>query len=79
MNEFPNGAHHEPHILRFPQATPTAPAETKPSAPTPEPEATTRTVLVFSPRPGARQLLADDVRKPRDVSWCAQSDGHMED
>ena len=61
MNEFPNGAHHEPHILRFPQPAPAAPAESK--AATPEAEQTTRSVLVFSPRPGARQLLADDVRK----------------
>ena len=62
MNEFPNGAHHEPHILRFPQPTSAAPAT--PQAATPEPtEAPNRTVLVFSPRPGARQLLADDVRK----------------
>ena len=67
MNEFPNGAHHEPQILRFPQPTQAAPSETK-STP-PETESTTRTVLVFSPRPGARQLLADDVRK-RGMQVC---------
>ena len=67
MNEFPNGAHHEPQILRFPQPTQAAPSETK-SIP-PETESTTRTVLVFSPRPGARQLLADDVRK-RGMQVC---------
>jgi DNA-binding NtrC family response regulator len=68
MNEFPNGAHHEPHILRFPQPTSAAPAT--PQAATPEPtEAPNRTVLVFSPRPGARQLLADDVRK-RGMQVC---------
>ena len=67
MNEFPNGAHHEPQILRFPQPTQVAPSETKSNPP--ETELTTRTVLVFSPRPGARQLLADDVRK-RGMQVC---------
>jgi DNA-binding NtrC family response regulator len=67
MNEFPNGAHHEPHILRFPQPTPATPAD--PRAASPETEQSTRAVLVFSPRPGARQLLADDVRK-RGMQVC---------
>ncbi|GDX92774.1 MAG: sigma-54-dependent transcriptional regulator [Planctomyces sp.] len=67
MNEFPHGAHHEPHILRFPHSAPTAPPEPRTTAP--EPEAVNRTVLVFSPRPGARQLLADDVRK-RGMQVC---------
>ncbi len=67
MNEFPNGAHHEPQILRFPQPSQAAPSEQK-SIP-PETESTTQTVLVFSPRPGARQLLADDVRK-RGMQVC---------
>lgn len=68
MNEFPNGAHHEPQILRFPQ--PASPAPASPQAATPETtETPNRTVLVFSPRPGARQLLADDVRK-RGMQVC---------
>lgn len=46
---------------------PTAPPEPRTTAP--EPEAVNRTVLVFSPRPGARQLLADDVRK-RGMQVC---------
>jgi DNA-binding NtrC family response regulator len=67
MNEFPHGAHHEPQILRFPQPAPALPPETRAAAP--EPEGPSRTVLVFSPRPGARQLLADDVRK-RGLQVC---------
>ena len=67
MNEFPLGAHHEPHILRFPQPAIAPPAEVKAVAP--EAEAPSRAVLVFSPRPGARQLLADDVRK-RGMQVC---------
>ncbi len=66
MNEFPHGAHHEPHILRFPNAAPSGSSEVTPAA---EPETPARSVLVFSPRPGARQLLADDVRK-RGMSVC---------
>lgn len=66
MNEFPHGAHHEPHILRFPNASPSGSSEVNP---VPETESQVRSVLVFSPRPGARQLLADDVRK-RGMSVC---------
>lgn len=66
MHEFPHGAQHEPHILRFPSA-PSAGSSDNTS--TPETETPTRSVLVFSPRPGARQLLADDVRK-RGMSVC---------
>ena len=66
MHEFPQGAHHEPHILRFPNATPSGSSEATPSL---ETETPTRSVLVFSPRPGTRQLLADDVRK-RGMSVC---------
>lgn len=66
MNEFPHGAHHEPHILRFPNAMPSGSSD---ASSTPETEAPTRSVLVFSPRPGARQLLADDVRK-RGMTVC---------
>ncbi len=68
MNEFPTGAHHEPHILRFPQPTQAAPASSQPASPE-QADAPNRTVLVFSPRPGARQLLADDVRK-RGMQVC---------
>ena len=66
MNEFPHGAPSEPHILRFPNAVQNGSAET---SSTPESETPTRSVLVFSPRPGARQLLADDVRK-RGMNVC---------
>ena len=66
MNEFPTGSHHEPQILRFPAASPAASADVTPSV---EQETPSRSVLVFSPRPGARQLLADDVRK-RGMSVC---------
>jgi DNA-binding NtrC family response regulator len=62
MNEFPIGAHHEPQILQFPGASSAPPADTTITAP-PEAAPTQQSVLVFSPRPGARQLLADDVRK----------------
>ncbi|MCR9198741.1 MAG: sigma 54-interacting transcriptional regulator [Planctomycetaceae bacterium] len=76
MNEYPSGAHHEPQILRFPGAaaptgTPAAQEMSHqqtsftPEAATPPPQS----VLVFSPRPGARQLLADDVRK-RGMTVC---------
>lgn len=67
MNEFPSGAHHEPQILRFPGTSAPA-AEATPEAPV-EATAPQQTVLVFSPRPGARQLLADDVRK-RGLTVC---------
>ncbi|MCA9063900.1 MAG: sigma-54-dependent Fis family transcriptional regulator [Planctomycetaceae bacterium] len=66
MNEFPSGSHHEPQILRFPASQPVSSADAP--AP-PEQETPSRSVLVFSPRPGARQLLADDVRK-RGMSVC---------
>ncbi|MFO0428286.1 MAG: sigma-54-dependent transcriptional regulator [Planctomyces sp.] len=70
MNEFPQGAHHEPHILRFPNAVSTGSAEATPTlTPAVESETQVRSVLVFSPRPGARQLLADDVRK-RGMTVC---------
>ncbi|MEZ6058785.1 MAG: sigma 54-interacting transcriptional regulator [Planctomycetaceae bacterium] len=62
MNEFPSGAHHGPQILQFPGAAASAPAEATPPAP-PEAAPAPQSVLVFSTRPGARQLLADDVRK----------------
>lgn len=68
MNEFPSGAHHEPQILRFPSASASVTADATPQAPT-ETAPTPQSVLVFSPRPGARQLLADDVRK-RGLSVC---------
>lgn len=67
MNEYPQGAHHEPQILRFPQ--PAAPASSDSPEMSPEAGNTGRSVLVFSPRPGARQLLADDVRK-RGLQVC---------
>ena len=68
MNEFPSGAHHEPQILRFPSTSSSVPADATPQAPT-ETAPVSQSVLVFSPRPGARQLLADDVRK-RGLSVC---------
>ncbi len=72
MNEYPSGAHHEPQILRFPsgqqQAAQTLAPEFKAQTPV-EPTPVTQSVLVFSPRPGARQLLADDVRK-RGMTVC---------
>jgi DNA-binding NtrC family response regulator len=66
MNEYAHGVHQEPQILRFP-----ATSTPEPAADSPEPETSsgTRAVLVFSPRPGARQLLADDVRK-RGMTVC---------
>ena len=66
MNEFPSGAHHEPQILQFP-GTPVAPAAASMAADEAAPPR--QSVLVFSPRPGARQLLADDVRK-RGLTVC---------
>ncbi|GAB5441015.1 MAG: sigma-54 dependent transcriptional regulator [Fuerstiella sp.] len=72
MNEYASGAHHEPQILRFPGGpTPVGPSapETFASEPTAETAPVTQSVLVFSPRPGARQLLADDVRK-RGMTVC---------
>lgn len=77
MNEYPSGTHHEPQIIQFPGATAPAAGNTvsqetpRPQQPT-TPESTApapQTVLVFSPRPGARQLLADDVRK-RGMNVC---------
>ena len=72
MNEYPSGAHHEPQILRFPGGS--APAgqsapESFSSETTAETAPAPQAVLVFSPRPGARQLLADDVRK-RGMTVC---------
>ena len=75
MNEYPSGTHHEPQILQFPNASgqpaqpgqPVTPELTTPTPP--ETSAPTQAVLVFSPRPGARQLLADDVRK-RGMTVC---------
>lgn len=76
MNEYPSGAHHEPQIYRFPGApapsgnTVAQEMSHQPTPTTPEPVAPTpQSVLVFSPRPGARQLLADDVRK-RGMNVC---------
>lgn len=77
MNEYPSGTHHEPQILRFPggssPAAPTATSDTfaasQAVAPVAEPAPAPQSVLVFSPRPGARQLLADDVRK-RGMAVC---------
>ncbi len=68
MNEFPAGAHHEPQILQFPGA-PAAPAADATLTPAPDAAPASQSVLVFSPRPGARQLLADDVRK-RGLTVC---------
>jgi DNA-binding NtrC family response regulator len=68
MNEYAHGVHHEPQILRFPAST-GSPQGTNESAPEQEDSPGNRAVLVFSPRPGARQLLADDVRK-RGMSVC---------
>lgn len=77
MNEYPSGTHHEPQILRFPGgSSPAVPAATsdtftapQTAAPAAEPATAPQSVLVFSPRPGARQLLADDVRK-RGMAVC---------
>ncbi len=77
MNEYPSGTHHEPQILRFPGgSSPAVPAATSDTFTTPqtaipaaEPATAPQSVLVFSPRPGARQLLADDVRK-RGMAVC---------
>ncbi len=72
MNEFPSGAHHEPQILRFPGGSSPVGQSLAPETPTETPVETApppQSVLVFSPRPGARQLLADDVRK-RGMSVC---------
>lgn len=68
MTEFPPGTHHEPRILAFPQVsnTPNTDAASDASA---EPSGNQTHVLVFSSRPGARQLLADDVRK-RGLAVC---------
>lgn len=68
MNEYASGAHHEPQILRFPSGSSHS---SLPSSSTPPVEVSppAKSVLVFSPRPGARQLLADDVRK-RGMSVC---------
>ncbi|MEP3481412.1 MAG: sigma 54-interacting transcriptional regulator [Fuerstiella sp.] len=77
MNEYPSGTHHEPQILRFPggssptgsTVTPDTFAAPQAAAPAAESAPTPQSVLVFSPRPGARQLLADDVRK-RGMAVC---------
>ncbi|MFY9255730.1 MAG: sigma 54-interacting transcriptional regulator [Fuerstiella sp.] len=72
MNEYPSGAHHGPQILQFPGARmqPVNPVAPETSFQTPvETAPAPQAVLVFSPRPGARQLLADDVRK-RGMSVC---------
>lgn len=73
MNEYPSGAHHEPQILRFPGGSSPVGQSMAPekfsTEPTVESAPTPQSVLVFSPRPGARQLLADDVRK-RGMSVC---------
>ena len=71
MNEYASGANHEPQILQFPGgAMPTVQgsADSTPEPPTDSTPAP-QSVLVFSPRPGARQLLADDVRK-RGMTVC---------
>ena len=71
MNEYASGAHHEPQILQFPGGSPhlgQGLADSTPESPT-ESVPAAQSVLVFSPRPGARQLLADDVRK-RGLSVC---------
>jgi len=68
MDEFPNGAHHEPQILRFPGASSAPPADATFTA-SAEPAPARQSVLVYSSRPGARQLLADDVRK-RGLTVC---------
>ncbi|MEQ9411672.1 MAG: sigma 54-interacting transcriptional regulator [Fuerstiella sp.] len=73
MNEYPSGAHHEPQIFRFPGASSPVGQNLAPEnlsgEPTAESKPAPQAVLVFSPRPGARQLLADDVRK-RGMSVC---------
>ncbi len=69
MNEFAAGAHHEPQILRFPGAPVAPPNADATFTPTPDAAPAPQSVLVFSPRPGARQLLADDVRK-RGLTVC---------
>lgn len=73
MNEYPSGAHHEPQILRFPGGSPPVGQSMAPdslsSETTTEAAPSPQSVLVFSPRPGARQLLADDVRK-RGMTVC---------
>lgn len=73
MNEFASGAHHEPQILRFPGGSSPVGQNMAPdslsSETTTETAPAPQSVLVFSPRPGARQLLADDVRK-RGMTVC---------
>ena len=74
MNEYASGTHHEPQILRFPSGPApaghsTAPESLAPPPTAPAEPAPAQSVLVFSPRPGARQLLADDVRK-RGMNVC---------
>lgn len=66
MNEYAHGVHSEPQILRFPSSPA---ASSTASAGEQESDTSQRAVLVFSVRPGARQLLADDVRK-RGMTVC---------